>query len=165
MSLGAGFWEETTFRLGILSATAALCERVVGRPPLPALRRSAAPGRGHVPLPGGRLLRPAVLVSRLRGGRVHACTLRHLRAVLAAVIARALTKFPRGSSAGPGTTSFSSWPYRPTCPAWRPSLPWQPSRAWPLPWRASPKPSAPPSRAPSPRPWQARVWLLLSARG
>jgi len=30
MSLGAGFWEETTFRLGILSATAALCERVVG---------------------------------------------------------------------------------------------------------------------------------------
>jgi len=30
MSLGAGFWEETTFRLGILSATAALCERVIG---------------------------------------------------------------------------------------------------------------------------------------
>jgi len=30
MSLGAGFWEETTFRLGILGATAALCERVVG---------------------------------------------------------------------------------------------------------------------------------------
>lgn len=30
MSLGAGFWEETTFRLGILGATAALCERVIG---------------------------------------------------------------------------------------------------------------------------------------
>ena len=30
MSLGAGFWEETTFRLGILGATAAVCERVVG---------------------------------------------------------------------------------------------------------------------------------------
>jgi hypothetical protein len=30
MSLGAGFWEETTFRLGILGAVAALCERVIG---------------------------------------------------------------------------------------------------------------------------------------
>lgn len=30
MSLGAGFWEETMFRLGILGATAAVCERVVG---------------------------------------------------------------------------------------------------------------------------------------
>jgi hypothetical protein len=36
MSLGAGFWEETTFRLGILGAVAALCERVVG------MRRFAA---------------------------------------------------------------------------------------------------------------------------
>lgn len=30
MSLGAGFWEETVFRLGILSATEALCARVIG---------------------------------------------------------------------------------------------------------------------------------------
>jgi hypothetical protein len=30
MSLGAGFWEETTFRLGILSGVVALCERVIG---------------------------------------------------------------------------------------------------------------------------------------
>lgn len=30
MSLGAGFWEETTFRLGILTAVMALCERVIG---------------------------------------------------------------------------------------------------------------------------------------
>lgn len=36
MSLGAGFWEETTFRLGILSGVLALCERVIG------MRRSVA---------------------------------------------------------------------------------------------------------------------------
>lgn len=30
MSIGAGFWEETTFRLGLLSGVAALCEKVIG---------------------------------------------------------------------------------------------------------------------------------------
>jgi hypothetical protein len=30
MSLGAGFWEETTFRLGLLTGVAAICERVIG---------------------------------------------------------------------------------------------------------------------------------------
>ena len=30
MSVGAGFWEETTFRLGLLSGIRALCERIIG---------------------------------------------------------------------------------------------------------------------------------------
>ena len=30
MSVGAGFWEETTFRLGLLTGIAGLCERVIG---------------------------------------------------------------------------------------------------------------------------------------
>lgn len=30
MSVGAGFWEETIFRLGLLTGVAALCERVIG---------------------------------------------------------------------------------------------------------------------------------------
>jgi hypothetical protein len=30
MSIGAGFWEETTFRLGLLSGLVALCQQVIG---------------------------------------------------------------------------------------------------------------------------------------
>jgi len=37
MSMGAGFWEETTFRLGLMTGTARLCERVVGMRPTVAL--------------------------------------------------------------------------------------------------------------------------------
>ena len=99
MSLGAGVWEETIFRLGIMTGLVVLLERVLGMgrwvavavalarvvgavlgdAPHPALRRPAAARRLHVPCAGRLLLRPHLLVPRLRHRRLHPRALRRLR--------------------------------------------------------------------------------------